>query len=102
MENEIEKYANKDVTGNLYFVRFNPDNKYRFFQDMRWREGVPSNVNFYPESENDDSIVFVGDGYGITNKHREKGVYGSYGNGSIFVYKEYIPHLLEWCRVNFL
>lgn len=94
--------ANPDVTGCLPFVRFNPDNKYKFYQDFRWWEGIPDNVNFYPESEKKDSIVFVGDRHGIMDKHKQKGISGEYGNGSIFVYKEYIPHLLEWCRANFL
>jgi hypothetical protein len=44
-------------------------------------------------------MVFVGDGYGILPKHN---IGGSYGNGAVYVVKDDIPDLIEWCRANFL
>jgi hypothetical protein len=88
------------TTANLAFVRFDKENKIRFGQDFRFFEGLPSDVNFYPIEETQSGyMVFIGNGYGIQSKHK---IDGKYGNGAVFVIKEEITELLEWCRLNFL
>ena len=89
-----------DVVKNLFSVRFGSDNQYRYFQDHCFYRGIPDNVDFYPTEEiGNGSMVFIGDGHGIQKKH---GIVGEYGNGSIFVRIDDIPHLVEQCRANFL
>ena len=89
----------KDEIRSMSYIKFAEDNEYKYFQDMRWWQNAPSDVMFYPVSDNPNSIVFIGDGYGIQEKHC---LPGKYGNGAIFIYKDSIPHLLEWCRNNML
>lgn len=92
--------AEPNITESLQFVRFGSNNKIRFGQDFRFGKGLPDDVNFYPIEEMDNRyIVFIGDGYGIQSKHK---ISGKYGNGAIFVFKDDIPELVEWCRANFL
>ena len=88
-----------DEIHSMSYIKFDENNEYRYFQDFSWWKGAPSDVMFYPVAETPNSIVFVGDGYGIQDKHKMP---GKYGNGSIFIFKDSIPHLLEWCRNNML
>jgi hypothetical protein len=89
-----------NVTGSLPFARFASNNEIRFGQDFRFWQGLPDDVNFYPIEETQNGyIVFVGDGYGIRSEHK---LAGKYGNGAVFVVKDDIPDLVEWCRANFL
>ena len=93
-----------DVIGSLPFIQFAEDNEYRFCKDFGFWKNIPSDVKFYPtEESNNELITFIGDGYGIQEHHKVKfGLSGKYGSGSISVYTSDIPHLLEWCRANFL
>jgi hypothetical protein len=89
-----------NVTGSLPFVRFSSDNEIRFGQDHSFWKGLPDDIQFYPIEETQNGLmVFVGDGYGILPKHK---VAGKYGNGAVYVFKDDIPDLVEWCRANFL
>lgn len=73
-------------------INFHEGNKYVYWQDFRWLEGIPSNVDFTPKQEINGSIVFTAIGYGILSAdHR------TYGSGAIYVQKTEIPHLLHAC-----
>lgn len=70
-------------------VIFPKDNKIKFFQDHWFWEGVPDNVDFYLEKATDVHMVFIGDRHGI-QKDNKFGLYGRYGNGSIYIDKKNI------------
>lgn len=93
--------GNTHVTGSLPFVRFASGNKIRFFMDHGLWEGLPDDIQFYPIDELDNGLIgFIGDGYGVLKgKHS---IAGKYGSGSIYIPKDQIPELVEWCRANFL
>jgi hypothetical protein len=93
-----------DVIGSFPFIKFKENNEYRFGMDFNFFKGIPSDIMFYPISESNNGLItFIGNGYGILKEHKEKlGLSGEYGNGSIYVYASDIPHLLDWCRSNFL
>lgn len=92
------------TTGYLPYVRFNEDNEIRFGQDSCFWKCIPDNINFYPIEETQNGlIVFIGDGHGILKSHREKyNIHGSYGNGAIYVFKDDILDIVDWCKKNFL
>jgi len=85
-------------------VMFAEGNQYRYCMDMRYFKGVPYGILFWPYEEYKNGLItFVADGYGITSDYKDKfGITGRYGSGSISVYGKDIPHLVEWCRANFL
>lgn len=62
-------------------LRFPKGNKIGFWMDFAYWEGIPSDRNFYIESEGPEqhkSVYLVARGYGVR---------GDYGNGSIMVKK---------------
>lgn len=81
------------------YIMFEPNNAYRFGQDMGFGQNVPSDVKFHPMREVGATIEFIGHGYGASER---RGVAGNYGNGAIYVYASDIPHLLDWCRKNYI
>jgi len=87
-----------DVVGRTNFVVF-AENDYRFAQDHAFFRGIPDGVRFYPVSERGCFIEFVGARHGVLPRHN---LVGSYGNGSIHVFKDDIPHLTDWCKSNLL
>ena len=99
-----DKLPQGDLIGSIPFIQFAEDNEYRFCLDFSFTRNIPSHVRFYPFEEFGNGLItFIGDGYGILAEHSLKyGLVGQYGNGSILVYQDDIPHLLDWCRANFL
>ena len=83
------------------YILFSEDNEYTYGMDFKILTGIPHNVKFYPIAETDNCIEFIGDGFGILQEYKSK-IEGEYGNGSIDVSKKDIPHLIEWCRNNFI
>jgi hypothetical protein len=93
----------KDIIGSLQYVRFAEDNEYRFSMDHGFYKNVPSDINFYPVAETGNGLIeFVGNGYGMSEEYKRKGLSGEYGNGSIHVFNADIPHLVDWCRQNYI
>lgn len=80
-------------------VRFPDDNEIFYLMDHAFWQNVPSDIDFYVSEVSDHYVTFIGDGYGILDKH---GLAGKYGNGSISIPKEYIPELIEWATENIL
>lgn len=66
----------------LISIRFQSNNEFRYYQDRRFHNNVPDNIDFYPIEIDDRSVVCIGNGYGIMKHHN---LPGSYGNGSISV-----------------
>jgi hypothetical protein len=93
-----ERLKNKNC---FPYILFSDINQYRYLMDFSVFVVVPDNVKFYPISETENYIEFIGDGYGVSEEYKSK-IEGEYGNGSIDVFKKDIPHLIEWCRNNFL
>lgn len=89
-----------DEIKTVSFIRFKEGNEYRFMMDHGMYQYAPSDVDFYPVKEiNGWLMEFVGDGYGVMPEHN---LTGRYGNGSIALLTKDIPHLINWCRDNFI
>jgi len=74
------------------FITFSEGNNFPFFQDMRFGRGVPANIRFKVDDDeneffNSDTLWLIADnyGFGITGKPD-----GRYGNGAIGIKKEQI------------
>lgn len=103
MELKTKKMEDKKyILGNLPFVEFLKGNDIVYYQDFSWKKPLPSNVKFHPLREDNNSIWFISDGYGIL-KDNKFGLNGSYGNGAINVDSKHLPkEVLDYCRLNFL
>lgn len=67
-----------------------PENKIHFYQDHRFWEGVPTEIDFIiHESSSHDDFWLVADGYGNLNKPN------CYGNGMICVREKDISWALS-------
>lgn len=86
----------------LPFVVFEENNTFRYQKDFGYWQNVPSDVKFYAVKEINNMIEFVGNGYGLTKDYQKYGLFGKYGSGSIAVLISDIPHLVDFCRDNFL
>jgi hypothetical protein len=104
MTRQKHEFPEGDVIGSIPHIRFPENNEYRFLMDYGIFRNVPPNINFYPVHETGNGLMtFIGDGYGVRDEYTKKfGIAGNYGSGSISIYVDDIPHLLEWCRKNFL
>jgi hypothetical protein len=112
VENKIQysdKYKLSDFTfgvdTNSYnFVRFPVDNDLKFFQDFSVNIPILPHINFYPVSFlKNRSIEFIGDKHGVQQSHKQIGLTGTYGNGSIYVDIDQLPEeFVMWCENNLL
>lgn len=87
---------------SLPFIVFEENNTFRYQKDFGYWQNVPSDVRFYPVKEVNNMIEFVGNGYGLTKEYQKYGLFGQYGSGSIAVLISDIPHLVDFCRSNYL
>jgi hypothetical protein len=93
----------KYSTGAIPYVEFKEGNNINFGQDFSFWNELPSDVRFYPKNEINNSICFVGDRYGITQKENKYGLSGEYGNGCVYVSVKDLPtDLVLFCRNNLL
>jgi len=88
-------------TGALNFFQFDEDNEIKFYQDFGFYQHVDPKVKWFCESVTDRDVILVGDGNGVLDRHRDKGINGSYGNGSIHISKTELPEdVLTFCINN--
>ena len=62
------------------------ENVIKFWQDFTFKKPVPATVAFTAKRVRNDAFVLTGKGYGEQ---------GSYGNGSIYVYRKDLPKNLD-------
>lgn len=75
--------------GGYRRVRFPDDNKVHYFMDFSFREGLPSDIDFFVVHEPHHR-----DGW-VTLKARGYGVQDDYGNGSIFIETSELPEAIN-------
>lgn len=85
LERKYSPSSLDQVKDNVF--RFAEDNTISFSQDFSFYKNIPSDVDFTAERLNETSTIFIGYGYGLNPGHAP-----SYGNGSIIVMNEHLPH----------
>jgi len=94
-----------NLEGELPFLVFPKDKKYRFSMDMAFYEGVLDDMRWFPMGTvNTYLIDLVTDGFGMSSSRTNKyGFTGKYGSGSVFFPAEQMPdHVIEWCLANLI
>ena len=94
-----------NLEGELPFLVFPKDKKYRFSMDMAFYEGQLDDMRWFPMGTvNTYLIDLVTDGFGMSSSRTNKyGFTGKYGSGSVFFPAEQMPdHVIEWCLANLI
>ena len=72
-----------EINKQAISIRFQSNNGIMYYQDRRFHDNIPDNVDFYPIKLDERFIKFIGDRYGIMKHHN---LHRSYGNGSISIF----------------
>ena len=94
-----------NLEGELPFLVFPKDKKYRFNMDTAFYEGVLDDMRWFPMGTvNTYLIDLVTDGYGMSSSRTNKyGFTGKYGSGSVFFPADQMPdYVIEWCIANLI